>query len=47
MVVVVGANGTGKSTLLDVFSFLKDALTQNVAVAVARRGRFRELVSRG
>ena len=29
MVVVVGANGTGKSTLLDVFSFLKDALTQN------------------
>ena len=35
MVVVVGANGTGKSTLLDVFSFLKDALTQNVAMEVA------------
>ena len=47
IVVVVGANGTGKSTLLDVFSFLKDALTQNVATAVARRGGFRELVSRG
>ena len=47
MVVVVGANGTGKSTLFDVFSFLKDALTQNVAMAVARRGGFRELVSRG
>lgn len=47
MVVVVGANGTGKSTLFDVFSFLKDALTQNVATAVARRGGFRELVSRG
>ena len=47
MVVVVGANGTGKSTLLDVFSFLKDALTQNVATAVAQRGGFRELVSRG
>lgn len=47
MVVVVGANGTGKSTLFDVFSFLKDALTQNAATAVARRGGFRELVSRG
>ncbi len=29
MVIVVGANGTGKSTLFDVFSFLKDALTMN------------------
>ncbi len=45
--VVVGANGSGKSTLFDVFSFLKDALVQNVASAVARRGGFRELVSRG
>ena len=47
MAVVVGANGSGKSTLFDVLSFLKDALTQNVAQAVARRGGFRELVSRG
>jgi predicted ATPase len=47
LAVVVGANGSGKSTLFDVFSFLKDALAQNVAVAVARRGGFRELVSRG
>jgi predicted ATPase len=47
MSVVVGANGTGKSTLFDVFSFLKEALTQNVASAVARRGGYRELVSRG
>ena len=47
MAVVVGANGSGKSTLFDVFSFLKDALTVNVAQAVARRGGFRELVSRG
>ena len=45
--IVVGANGSGKSTLFDVFSFLKDALSQNVAVAVARRGGFRELISRG
>ena len=47
MTVVVGANGSGKSTLFDVFTFLKDALTQNVATAVARRGGYRELVSRG
>lgn len=47
LAVVVGANGSGKSTLFDVFSFLKDALSQNVAQAVARRGGFKELVSRG
>ena len=47
MTTVVGANGSGKSTLFDALSFLKDALTQNVAHAVARRGGFRELVSRG
>ena len=46
MSVVVGANGSGKSTLFDVFTFLKDALAENVAAAVARRGGFRELVSR-
>ena len=46
MTVVVGANGSGKSTLFDVFSFLKEALTENVSAAVARRGGFRELVSR-
>lgn len=44
--VLVGANGTGKSTLFDVFSFLKDALAMNVAKAVARRGGFKELASR-
>ena len=47
LTIVVGANGSGKSTLFDVFSFLKEALAQNVASAVARRGGFRELVSRG
>ena len=46
MTVVIGANGTGKSTLFDVFSFLKDALIYDVASAVARRGGFAELVSR-
>ena len=47
VVTVVGANGSGKSTLFDVLSFLKDALTENVAQAIARRGGFGELVSRG
>ena len=47
MSVIVGANGSGKSTLFDVLSFLKESLTQNVAQAVARRGGFGELVSRG
>lgn len=45
--VLVGANGTGKSTLFDVFSFLKDALAMNVTKAVAKRGGFKELASRG
>lgn len=47
MTVVIGANGSGKSTLFDVFGFLKDALARNVGAAVAKRGGFRELVSRG
>lgn len=45
--VVVGANGTGKSTLFDVFGFLKDCLTYNVTRALQSRGGFREVVSRG
>ena len=47
MAVLVGANGSGKTTLFDAFSFLKDALKDNARVAVARRGGFRELLSRG
>ena len=46
LVTLVGANVTGKSTLFDVFSFLKDALAHNVGKAVARRGSMRELRSR-
>jgi predicted ATPase len=45
--VLVGANGTGKSTLFDVFSFLKDALSMNVSKALAKRGGYREVASRG
>ena len=44
--VVVGANGTGKTTLFDVFGFLHDCLKGNVRQALDRRGRFREVLSR-
>jgi predicted ATPase len=46
-IVLVGANGTGKSTLFDVFGFLRDALTGNVRQALDARGRFPEVVTRG
>ena len=44
--VVVGANGTGKTTLYDVFGFLHDCLKGNVRQALDARGRFREVISR-
>lgn len=47
MSVIVGAKGTGKSTLFDVFGFLKDALLHNVDRALMKRGGFKEVLSRG
>ncbi|MCA9654009.1 MAG: AAA family ATPase [Myxococcales bacterium] len=47
LAIFVGANGTGKSTLFDVFGFLRDALKDNVHVALTRRGGFDEVRSRG
>ncbi len=50
MCVLVGANGSGKSTIFSVFRFLKDALTENVHVALTRLGGsrgFQEARSRG
>lgn len=44
--VVIGANGTGKSTLFDIFGFLKDCLIYNVRRALQVRGGFQEVVSR-
>jgi predicted ATPase len=47
--VFVGANGTGKSSLFQVFSFLKDAFTDNVHVALTKLGGsrgFKEVRSR-
>ncbi|MDX2066193.1 MAG: AAA family ATPase, partial [Fimbriimonadaceae bacterium] len=46
LAVFLGANGTGKTTLFDVFSFLQDCLLHNVRAAVAKRGGFRELRTR-
>lgn len=48
--VLVGANGTGKSTLFSVFAFLRDAMSTNVTAALGRLGGsrgFQEVRSRG
>ncbi len=47
MCVIVGANGSGKSSLFDVFGFLKEAMKDNVQQALNKRGGFKEVVSRG
>ncbi len=47
--ILVGANGTGKSTLFSVFGFLRDAMTVNVTTALAKLGGsrgFQEVRSR-
>lgn len=46
MCVFLGANGAGKSSLFDVFSFLGDCLKNNVKTALNRRGGFKETISR-
>ena len=45
--VLVGANGSGKSTFFDIFGFLRDALKNNVRQALQIRGGFKEVVTRG
>ena len=44
--VFLGANGTGKTTLFDVFGFLSDALKSNIKIALNKRGGFKEVYSR-
>lgn len=49
LAILVGANGTGKSTLFAVFGFLRDAMNTNVYKALAKLGGsrgFREVRSR-
>lgn len=48
--ILVGANGTGKTTLFNVFGFLKDAFTSNIHTALVKQGGSRglqEVRSRG
>jgi predicted ATPase len=45
--VIIGANGTGKSSLFDIFGFLRDALTNNISQALQVRGGYKEVVTRG
>jgi len=48
--VIVGANGTGKSTVFSIFGFLRDAMSNNVNTALVKLGGsrgFHEVQSRG
>lgn len=47
LAVLVGANGTGKSSLFAVFGFLRHAMHTDVRTALARLGGFHEVRSRG
>ena len=47
MAVFLGKNGSGKTTFFDVFGFLHDCLSGNVKSALAKRGGYGEVVSRG
>ena len=49
LAILVGANGTGKSTLFSIFGFLRDAMTTNVRTALSKLGGnrgFKEVRSR-
>ncbi len=47
MMIIIGANGAGKTNFFDVLGFLSDALNSNIKQALARRGGFKEVISRG
>ncbi len=47
LTVLLGPNGSGKSTVFDVFAFLSECFTIGLRKAWDKRGRFRELRSRG
>lgn len=47
LAVLVGANGTGKSTFIGVFDFLNDCLKTDVRAALQKRGGFSQVISRG
>ena len=47
LTVLVGPNGSGKSTVFDVFAFLSECFEHSLRHAWDRRGRAREVMSRG
>lgn len=47
LTVLLGPNGSGKSTVFDVFAFLAECFTEGIRRAWDKRGRFRQLRSRG
>ena len=47
LTVFLGPNGSGKSTIFDVFAFLSECFQSGLRRAWDRRGRFRELRTRG
>jgi predicted ATPase len=47
LTVFVGPNGSGKSTIFDVFAFLAESFSSGLRKAWDKRGRFKELRSRG
>lgn len=47
MAIFLGMNGVGKTTFFDIFGFLHDALQSNIRAALAKRGGFNEVISRG
>ena len=47
LTVFLGPNGSGKSTLFDVFAFLSECFNTGLRKAWDKRGRFRELRTRG
>src|SRR5688572_17974016 len=44
---LLGPNGSGKSTMFDVFNFLSECFAVGLRKAWDKRGRFRELRTRG
>jgi len=47
LTVLLGQNGSGKSTIFDVFAFLAECFSIGLRKAVDKRGKFRELRTRG
>lgn len=47
LTVLLGPNGSGKSTVFDVFAFLSECFTVGLRKALDRRGRLKELRTRG